>query len=224
MTSDGEKPGKEQESGSGIGAALWRLRPIFTLAFGCGVVVLTYVQLNEMASQPAGVSIRASGAFIREDPESRYRSLTGAELQLLRRQRDVVDDLARRHVGSVLARGSLHDLEVLQQILDAEVVDDDETFELQSLGVALGDVMERQLGLSWVVYRDELGEGRALRLEETDLVLFPITMISKRVERGVPFRVDELYQKGIESLRENAPAPPERTRPVPPERPRLEGM
>ena len=116
MTSDGEKPGKEQESGSGIGAALWRLRPIFTLAFGCGVVVLTYVQLNEIASQPAGVSIRASGAFIREDPESRYRSLTGAELQLLRRQRDVVDDLARRHVGSELTRGSLHDLEVLQQI------------------------------------------------------------------------------------------------------------
>jgi hypothetical protein len=222
MTSDGEKHPPDQESGSGIGAALWRLRPIITLALGCGVVILTYVQLNRMASQPVGVSIRASGAFVREDPEDRYRSLTGAELQLLRHQRDVVDDLARRHVGSELTRGSLHDLDVLQQILDADVVDDDETFELQSLGVALGDVMERQLGLSWIVYRDELGESRALRLEETDLVLFPITMISKRVERGVPFRIDELYQQSIESMRGSTAPPPPRTRPVPPERPRIE--
>jgi hypothetical protein len=223
MTSDGEKHPPDQESGAGIGAALWRLRPIITLALGCGVVILTYVQLNRMASQPVGVSIRASGAFVREDPEDRYRSLTGAELQLLRHQRDVVDDLARRHVGSELTRGSLHDLDVLQQILDADVVDDDETFELQSLGVALGDVMERQLGLSWIVYRDDLGESRALRLEETDLVLFPITMISKRVERGVPFRIDELYHQSIESMRGSTAPPSPRTRPVPPERPRIEG-
>jgi hypothetical protein len=223
MTSDEEKHPPDPRSVAGIGAALWRLRPIITLALGCGVVVLTYVELNRMASQPVGVSIRASGAFVREDPEDRYRSLTGAELQLLRRQRDVVDDLARRHVGSELTRGSLRDLEVLQEILDAGVVDDDERFELQSLGVALGDVMERQLGFSWVVYRDDRGESRALRLDETDLVVFPITMISKRVERGVPFRIDELYQRSIDSMQESVGPPALRTRPVPPERPRPEG-
>ena len=89
---------------------------------------------------------------------------------------------------------------VLQQILDRAPPDPGETYTLQALGVALGDVMAAQLGLEWVSYRDELGPSRALRLGQTDLVIFPVTMISKRVELSVPFRIEELYRKTAEEI------------------------
>jgi hypothetical protein len=212
---------KDEGERQGFVAALWRGRPIITLALACVLVAAAYFQLTRIAEQPSG-GLLPPGArdFVREQPQSRFRALGPADLQLLQRQRKVVDDLARRYAGSVLNHGDPNDLRVVQQILDAHVLEADQTFALQSLGVALGDVMAAQLGLHWVVYRDELGESRALRLGETDTVVFPVTMISKRVEMGVPFSVEELYQKGVDAVREHpAPAP---QRPRPPERPRLE--
>ena len=61
--------------------------------------------------------------------------------------------------------------------------------------MVLGDVMVAQLGLSWVVVEDELGRSRALRLGESDELVYPVTMISKRVEADIRFTVDELYAK-----------------------------
>jgi len=222
MTRDEQQNRPERKSRWGARPALRGMRPVITLALGCVLVILAYLELDRLASQPVGIPIEASGAFVRHDPESHFRSLTGADLQLLRRQRDLVNDLARRHVGSELTGGSLDDLEVLQRILDADVLDEDDTFELQSLGVALGDVMKQQLGLSWTVYHDELGESHALRLGETDTVVFPVTMISKRVEGGVPFRVAELYQKGVDTVTASPEAEPAPARPVPPPRPKVE--
>jgi hypothetical protein len=137
--------------------------------------------------------------------KSRFLPLSAADRELLQEQRWRVDALARRHVGAGLTGRSLEDLRILQEILDRAPPAPDETRELQALGVALGDVMAAQLGLSWVVFEDELGRSRALRLGGTDVVVFPVTMISKRVERDVPFRVEELYRKALETVRDAVP-------------------
>ena len=54
-------------------------------------------------------------------------------------------------------------------------------------------------------------------------MLFPVTMISKRLERGVPFRIEELYQKGIDAIRGQVPDETRPPRPPPPKRPVMEG-
>jgi len=122
-------------------------------------------------------------------------TLDGHEEYHLRRQREIVDELSRKHLGSPLSGGELRDLRVLQELLDRRVLDQDQGYELQALGVVLGDVMARELGLAWVRVEDEFGKSRALRLDETETLIFPVTMISKRVEGETPFTIAELFEK-----------------------------
>ena len=180
-------------------------RRAVTLALGFVLLVVLYLQLSEIEGAGDFSTMLTSpgldkSMFPREREESRFRELAAAELRLLRRQRDLVDDLARRNVGTELTGSSLDDLRVIQEILDRNLIARDEIFALQALGVALGDVMAARLGLTWVAVDDELGRSRALRLGSTEVVIFPITMISKRVERQLPVRVDELYEKSARTV------------------------
>jgi len=109
------------------------------------------------------------------------------------RQREQVATLARRRLGQPLRDEGLADLDVLQRLLDERIVDHDDVFALQSLGVVLGDVMARNLPLAWVSVHDDLGESRALRYRETDSLFFPVTMISKRIQNHERVRIRALY-------------------------------
>jgi hypothetical protein len=137
--------------------------------------------------------------------QARYHALSGLEQRRLREQRELVQELARRYVGSPTTGQSLADLRVIQAIVDSAGLKADQTFELQALGVALGDVLAAQLGLEWIALQDELGRSRALRFGETDVVLFPVTMISKRVEAGLPVSVEELWEKARRTVADARP-------------------
>lgn len=178
-------------------------RALLALTLGLAAVVAAWIYVGRvgggLGAFPALSTPRAGDA--RSSPwKPRFRPLSSVDRDLMRRQRSLVDGQARRHVGTGLTGRSLDDLRVLQAILDHAPPAPGETFALQALGVALGDVMAAQLGLSWVVFEDQLGRSRALRLGATDVVLFPVTMISKRVERDVPFRVEELYRKAARTV------------------------
>ena len=126
----------------------------------------------------------------------------------LQHQRELVATLARRYVGSAISGRSLSDLRILQRLFDRlpprdrrlssfnepGFPDRARTYELQALGVALGDVMVHNLGLEWVVFADEYGRGRALNARGTLDLVFPVTMISKRDEKSLPVDVKALYE------------------------------
>lgn len=76
----------------------------------------------------------------------------------------------------------------------------DETWKLQSLGVVLGDVMSRMMSLPWVVVDDEYGHDPALDFGGVGNLLFPLTMISKRVEAGENVNVYELLSTTAQSI------------------------
>jgi len=151
--------------------------------------------LSVGARIPFGAEIRAPDgtAFLAADAGREEEPIQGLELRKNDRQRRLVDELARRHVGTE-PRGDLHDLEILQEIVDARVLGPEQTFELQALGVVLGDVMERQLGLEWIVVDDRYGRSRALGLGEGGGYLFPVTMISRRYEAGLVVDVEQIYR------------------------------
>jgi len=180
------------------------------MILGLLVAVTFYFSIERFTSNPFGGLLPGFGLdHTRLEDDSFYakrssvEALSDVDRRRLREQRDFADELARRHVGTPLSTGhSLDDLRVLQEILDQEILDPDETFELQALGVALGDVLAQQHDLEWVVVNDDLGRSRALRYGEGEDLIFPVTMISKRVEADVDFRVLELYEKSARSLDE----------------------
>ena len=140
----------------------------------------------------------AQKTMLRESPESIVQPLADGDLRKLVRQRAIIDALARRYVGAAPHGGALDDLRILQSLIDDRVLATDQQYELQSLGVVLGDVLVEQLDLSWVVVDDQYGRTRALQYGSREDVFFPITMISRRYEKIIPVDVEEIYRK-IES-------------------------
>ena len=77
-----------------------------------------------------------------------------------------------------------------------------ETIKLQSLGVSLGDAIAQELGLEWVAVEDEFGRDPALILRGTSIKIFPVTMISKRIERGEQVDAVEMFGNTCKTILE----------------------
>ena len=150
---------------------------------------------NSHAQRARVVLDQAQRTMLRESPESSVGALDPRDRRKLEKQRGLVGTAASRHVGNAPRGGDLGDLRILQSLVDQRVFATDQVYELQALGVVLGDVMAEQLGLSWVIVDDRYGRTRALQYGDREDVFFPVTMISKRYEKNIPVDVDELYRK-----------------------------
>jgi len=129
------------------------------------------------------------------------------DLRKSEQQREIVGKLALRHLGEKIDGHAKSDLVLLQRLIDEGVVASDRVFDLQAMGVVLGDVMAANLRLHWVVVDDKYGHSRALRWRESPNVFFPVTMISKRLAAGSPVDVAALYaktEKAVAELRQRS--------------------
>ncbi|ESQ81312.1 DUF3806 domain-containing protein [Asticcacaulis sp. YBE204] len=88
--------------------------------------------------------------------------------------------------------GKLHLLDV---ILREKWIDAEETWKLQSLGVVFGDVLVQEYGCQWIMVEDQYGRDPCLCIPRTAIKLFPLTMISKRVEQGEEVDVRDFYEE-----------------------------
>ena len=95
-------------------------------------------------------------------------------------------------------------LRLLQAILDAGWIDPSETNKLQCLGITFGDALAQELKLEWVMVEDEHGRDPALRYPGTTVIVFPLTMISKRVEAGQSVSVTVMFEKLVAGIRQMA--------------------
>jgi Domain of unknown function (DUF3806) len=63
----------------------------------------------------------------------------------------------------------------------------------------------QELKIRWVAVEDENGRDPAVELPGTTVVVFPLTMISRRIERGEEVNVLGLFKSICEKIREVAP-------------------
>lgn len=127
-------------------------------------------------------------------------SLTAIDRQFMADQRMRVEGLANR-LGRGLTGVADRDLDTLQRILDDRLVPAEDTLTLQAMGVVFGDLLGDRLDMDWVVYRDHKGRSRALRYRQMDVYLFPVTMISRRQERGSERRLKPLFNDTVRDTR-----------------------
>jgi hypothetical protein len=176
---------------------------------------LAYAWLTSDGTRALGRLFPAGGigpdpfGIVRDDAEP-VGELGKFDLRVLEAQRERAAELALSHAHFSLT-GTLRDLDTLQTLIDRGVLEASDRFDLQSLGVALGDLMVNELGLEWVVVQDDLGRSRGLRIPRTEDFIFPVTMISKRVERGVEVDVRALFETTRERVTAaRVPATPDR--------------
>ena len=84
-------------------------------------------------------------------------------------------------------------LRLLDVIIKEKWIEPHETYKLQSLGATLGDAFAMDEDYKWLQVTDELGTDPALRYKQTSIVIFPRTMISKRIENGEDVDVYDLF-------------------------------
>ncbi len=133
--------------------------------------------------------------------EQRVETPTDEDLARIERQREWV----RGHfepASQPLYEEYDQKLRLLDAIIQNGWIEPSETWKLQSLGITLGDAFVQRCGFEWVSVEDEYGRDPALRLPGTTIILYPLTMISKRVEKGesvdVYSLIDGVAQKADE--------------------------
>jgi hypothetical protein len=135
----------------------------------------------------------------KDQPWPQFAELSREDEARLDRQRALVAAAAKRGGAGDLT-GTKADLPVLQKLIDDRVFNKSQTYELQSLGVAFGDVLSHELPLRWVMVTDEYGTDPTLRFKQTTVQINALTMISKRVEKDEHVDVYWLLAKTREEL------------------------
>lgn len=116
-----------------------------------------------------------------------------ADLERFATQRAVIerfladDDSRQKYKKAVGKLGTLRGLLALNKFKP------DQTYELQCMGIVLGDAFVQELGMEWIMVEDEHGTDPAVRVPDTTVIIYPLTMISKRVERGETVDVFDLF-------------------------------
>ena len=130
--------------------------------------------------------------------------LTPREAADLEQQREIVADVLREQYDTYSLPCLKSDFGSLQRLLDDRLFTPDQAHEWCCVGVVFGDVLASELGLEWITCNDEFGVEAALRYGETSVLVFPRTMILKRLERGESVDLGTLFDalsEGIEELR-----------------------
>jgi len=119
-----------------------------------------------------------------KDAAPRFTHLSADDTARLEHQRAIVAGAAKQRYGTPELTKTKADLGVLQRLLDDRAFAKTQTYELQSLGIAFGDVLASELPLHWMMITDDYGTDPTLRFKDTTLRINALTMISKRVEKG----------------------------------------
>jgi len=151
----------------------------------------------------AGATVHAA-----PDPDLEISELSAIDRQYMAGQRNELQEKARTFLGRSFSGDRDRDLDLLQTMLDKSLVRKNQTQELQAMGIILGDLLSEELGLEWVIYEDKKGRSRALRLDKTEVYLFPVTMIARRREVGNTATVESIYRKAVASVKRRRPPLP----------------
>jgi hypothetical protein len=125
-----------------------------------------------------------------------FHALSETDAAQLKAQRAVVE----KYLGNdpqnlenyATAAGKLG---LLRAILDARLFGPTHTYELQCMGVVFGDVFVQVCGWEWRMVEDELGRDPCIKVASSTIVLYPLTMISKRIEHGEAVDVFALFDE-----------------------------
>ncbi len=84
-------------------------------------------------------------------------------------------------------------IKLLQLIIDGKLVTKSDTVKLRCLGTYFGQAIVEITGWPWKVVEDKYGVDIAIQVTERKEWIFPITMISKRIENDERFDVKKLF-------------------------------
>jgi hypothetical protein len=157
------------------------------------VAIRTFTIIVLLAVGMAGIHLEGIMSGPNQKNEPRFTELSGEDTAQLDKQRSLVAAVAKQKYGTP-SLTKKNDLVVLQRLIDDQVFNKSQTYELQCLGVAFGDVLASEFPLRWVMVTDEYGTDPTLRYKKMVLQINALTMISKRIERNESVNLRQLLE------------------------------
>ncbi len=121
--------------------------------------------------------------------------LSKTDAAQLENQRAFIADQLKQRYGIQKLFRAKEDLKGLQRLLNDRVFGAKQTYEIQSLAVAYGDLLASELSLRWVIETGEKGRSPALILKNSDIEIRPLEMISRPVAKGDPVDLSWLLNR-----------------------------
>ena len=133
-----------------------------------------------------------SGSNVSTQPAQKVTTLTDADQQRLQGQRRgvekyLVDDASRQKYQTAAGKLGTIAPSSRRACSSRTRLTSFSAWALSSATASL------KLKMEWVMVEDQHGRDSAVRLPGTTIILFPLTMISKRVERGEQVDVFQLF-------------------------------
>lgn len=92
-------------------------------------------------------------------------------------------------------------LGLLRALIEQCVFTPSQTYELQCMGIVLGDTFVQEMKMEWIMVEDSYGRDPAVQMPGTSIIMYPLTMISKRLERGEKVDVFDLFNGVAEQIK-----------------------
>ncbi len=158
---------------------------------------------------PLNVVSEKNKAPVETPKEVTIKNLGWMDQNKMEQEITAVNELAQTKIGSTIHR-DLSDLQLLQRLVDGNWVARDDYETQQAMGVVLGNIMLADFPtvFEWKVYEDKIGRSRAICVKNTSECLFPVTMLSRRMEINSRPDVKKIYDDAILLMEKHLPKLP----------------
>ena len=138
--------------------------------------------------------------------EDRITELSQEDKDWLRRAEEHILASVRARYGGITIDRSLTDLAQLQRLIDDRAITKENVLEAQCIGVVLGNVFAHNTNMRWQRVANQYGDMISLHDEGIQFTLYPLTMVSERLDDGRAIDLIALNEDLVQSLhlKENA--------------------
>jgi hypothetical protein len=176
---------------------MYHFKPLIALAFLCAVASTNAQSPMNVVSEPTAVA---------PPKDVTINELGWMDKSKMEQEIIELSELTQSKLGTPI-RKDLSDLDTMQRLIDKNVVAQDDYKTQQAMGVALGNLILADFPntFEWKIYEDEIGRSRALCVKKTSDCLFPVTMLSRRMEVGTKPDVKKIHTDAIARMEKHLP-------------------
>lgn len=176
------------------------LKSLIALALLCSMTTTNAQAPISAASEPNVVALQTNVTTY---------DLSWMDQSKMEQEIAALSELTASKIGTPI-RADLGDLDTLQTLIDKKIVAQDDYKTQQAMGLALGNLILADFPdtFEWKIYEDELGRSRALCVKKSHNCLFPITMLSRRMEMGTTLDVKKVHRDAITLMEKYLPKMP----------------
>jgi hypothetical protein len=125
------------------------------------------------------------------------RPATEADRDRIAAQAAAVLGMLRSRYEDVQLRRTEDDLRLLQRLHDDGALQAGQPEELEAVGVVFGEVLAARTPLRWITVEWQGERSLGLQYPDTTVIVFPGSMIAKRVNRGERVGFESLFRSTL---------------------------